>query len=100
MLCVFVWFHYTGDGTWIILQWDRLGVYTFLAVTPSDTLFSGLIFLSREEFSTMWVIGIVFKKMEGSENLNVDLTFDIQSFTDTGKEKLLNCAKTYLMLSG
>ncbi|KAK9956262.1 hypothetical protein ABG768_014007 [Culter alburnus] len=37
----------------------------------------------KEEFSTMWVIGIVFKKMEGSENLNVDLTFDIQSFTDT-----------------
>lgn len=33
----------------------------------------------------MWVIGIVFKKMEGSENLNVDLTVDIQSFTDTGK---------------
>uniref|UniRef100_A0A8C4ZCH6 polynucleotide adenylyltransferase n=1 Tax=Gadus morhua TaxID=8049 RepID=A0A8C4ZCH6_GADMO len=33
--------------------------------------------------NTMWVIGIVFKKMEGSENLNVDLTFDIQSFTDT-----------------
>ncbi|XP_056150047.1 poly(A) polymerase alpha [Lampris incognitus] len=37
----------------------------------------------KEELSTMWVIGIVFKKMEGSENLNVDLTFDIQSFTDT-----------------
>ncbi|KPP71492.1 poly(A) polymerase alpha-like, partial [Scleropages formosus] len=37
----------------------------------------------KEEFSTMWVIGIVFKKMEGSENLNVDLTYDIQSFTDT-----------------
>ncbi|KAM9435059.1 poly(A) polymerase alpha isoform 2-T2 [Clarias gariepinus] len=35
------------------------------------------------EFSTMWVIGIEFKKMEGSELLNVDLTFDIQSFTDT-----------------
>lgn len=32
----------------------------------------------------MWVIGIVFKKMEGPENLNVDLTVDIQSFTDTG----------------
>ena len=48
----------------------------------------------------MWVIGIVFKKMEGSENLNVDLTFDIQSFTDTGKEKLLDCAKTDLMQSG
>ncbi|KAL4630331.1 poly(A) polymerase alpha-like [Arapaima gigas] len=37
----------------------------------------------KEKFSTMWVIGIVFKKMEGSENLNVDLTYDIQSFTDT-----------------
>lgn len=48
-----------------------------------------LFFSSREEFSTMWVIGIVFKKMEGSENLNVDLTFDIQSFTDTGKERPL-----------
>lgn len=39
----------------------------------------------RPEFSTMWVIGIEFKKMEGSELLNVDLTFDIQSFTDTGR---------------
>ncbi|XP_066532725.1 poly(A) polymerase alpha isoform X2 [Hoplias malabaricus] len=37
----------------------------------------------KEGFSTMWVIGIDFKKMEGSEHLNVDLTFDIQSFTDT-----------------
>lgn len=32
----------------------------------------------------MWVIGVIFKKMEASENLNVDLTIDIQSFTDTG----------------
>ncbi|XP_078146010.1 poly(A) polymerase beta isoform X1 [Centroberyx gerrardi] len=37
----------------------------------------------KEELSTMWVIGIVFKKLEGSENRNIDLTFDIQSFTDT-----------------
>uniref|UniRef100_A0A8C8LK95 polynucleotide adenylyltransferase n=1 Tax=Oncorhynchus tshawytscha TaxID=74940 RepID=A0A8C8LK95_ONCTS len=36
---------------------------------------------SRE--NTMWVIGVIFKKMETSENLNVDLTIDIQSFTDT-----------------
>lgn len=43
----------------------------------------------REEFSTIWVIGVVFKKMEGPENLNVDLTFDIQSFTDTGKSCFL-----------
>ncbi|MCJ8743899.1 hypothetical protein PDJAM_G00099860 [Pangasius djambal] len=35
------------------------------------------------ELSTMWVIGIEFRKMEGSELLNVDLTYDIQSFTDT-----------------
>lgn len=33
----------------------------------------------------MWVIGLVFKKTENSENLSVDLTYDIQSFTDTGK---------------
>ncbi|KAJ8341204.1 hypothetical protein SKAU_G00334950 [Synaphobranchus kaupii] len=39
--------------------------------------------VEKQEFNTMWVIGIVFKKMEGSENLNVDLTYDIQSFTDT-----------------
>ncbi|XP_062857805.1 poly(A) polymerase alpha [Trichomycterus rosablanca] len=37
----------------------------------------------KEVFCTMWVIGISFKKMEGSEHLNVDLTLDIQSFTDT-----------------
>uniref|UniRef100_A0A667Z4F0 polynucleotide adenylyltransferase n=1 Tax=Myripristis murdjan TaxID=586833 RepID=A0A667Z4F0_9TELE len=37
----------------------------------------------KEEHSTMWVIGIVFKKIEGSETRNIDLTFDIQSFTDT-----------------
>ena len=37
----------------------------------------------KEELSTMWLIGIVFKEVEGSENLNVDLTPDIQSFTHT-----------------
>ncbi|XP_062948354.1 poly(A) polymerase alpha isoform X14 [Cynocephalus volans] len=37
----------------------------------------------KEEFRTMWVIGLVFKKTENSENLSVDLTYDIQSFTDT-----------------
>lgn len=43
-----------------------------------------LFLLCREEFRTMWVIGLVFKKTENSENLSVDLTYDIQSFTDTG----------------
>ncbi|RXM94792.1 Poly(A) polymerase alpha [Acipenser ruthenus] len=46
--------------------------------------------LEWEEFSTMWVIGIVFKKMESSENLNVDLTYDIQSFTDTVYRQAIN----------
>ncbi|KAJ8007320.1 hypothetical protein DPEC_G00116310 [Dallia pectoralis] len=45
----------------------------------------------KEEVSTMWVIGIIFKKMEGSENLNVDLTVDIQSFTDTVYRQANSC---------
>ncbi|XP_072283524.1 poly(A) polymerase alpha isoform X2 [Pyxicephalus adspersus] len=44
----------------------------------------------KEEFRTMWVIGLVFKKMESSENLSVDLTFDIQSFTDTVYRHAIN----------
>ncbi|KAM4663241.1 poly(A) polymerase alpha isoform 2-T2 [Discoglossus pictus] len=44
----------------------------------------------KEEFRTMWVIGLVFKKMENSENLSVDLTFDIQSFTDTVYRQAIN----------
>uniref|UniRef100_A0A4W5NB05 polynucleotide adenylyltransferase n=1 Tax=Hucho hucho TaxID=62062 RepID=A0A4W5NB05_9TELE len=43
---------------------------------------------SRE--NTMWVIGVIFKKMEASENLNVDLTIDIQSFTDTVYRQAMN----------
>lgn len=31
--------------------------------------------------TSMWFIGLVFRK---SENLNVDLTYDIQSFTNAG----------------
>jgi poly(A) polymerase len=34
-----------------------------------------------DKFCTMWFIGLVFAK---TENLNVDLTYDIQSFTDYG----------------
>lgn len=44
-----------------------------------------VMFVYRPELSTMWVIGIEFRKMEGSELLNVDLTYVIQSFTDTGR---------------
>ncbi|XP_041070908.1 poly(A) polymerase alpha isoform X1 [Carcharodon carcharias] len=44
----------------------------------------------KDEFSTMWVIGIVFKKVENTENLSVDLTYDIQSFTDTVYRQAMN----------
>lgn len=36
----------------------------------------------REEFRTMWVTGLVFKKPENSEDLSVGLAYNIQSFTD------------------
>lgn len=38
----------------------------------------------------MWFIGLVFKK---TENLNIDLTSDIQSFTAQGKVIFLNQEK-------
>lgn len=31
----------------------------------------------------MWFLGIIFKKVENAESVNIDLTHDIQSFTDT-----------------
>lgn len=34
---------------------------------------------------SMWFIGIIFKKVENAESVNIDLTYDIQSFTDTGR---------------
>lgn len=34
---------------------------------------------------SMWFIGINFKKLDNSDCVNIDLTYDIQSFTDTGK---------------
>lgn len=38
---------------------------------------------------SMWFIGIIFKKMENAESVNIDLTYDIQSFTDTGRCRLV-----------
>ncbi|TKC45611.1 hypothetical protein EI555_008511, partial [Monodon monoceros] len=37
----------------------------------------------KEEFRTVWVIGLVLKNPENSEVLSIDLTYDVQSFTDT-----------------
>ncbi|XP_004077012.1 poly(A) polymerase gamma isoform X2 [Oryzias latipes] len=38
---------------------------------------------SENDFVCMWFIGIIFKKVENAESVNIDLTYDIQSFTDT-----------------
>ncbi|XP_075384703.1 LOW QUALITY PROTEIN: poly(A) polymerase beta [Tenrec ecaudatus] len=45
---------------------------------------------SKDEFCTMWVIGLVLKKPEHSETLSIDLTYDIQSFTDTIYRQAIN----------
>uniref|UniRef100_A0A8C9VT55 polynucleotide adenylyltransferase n=1 Tax=Scleropages formosus TaxID=113540 RepID=A0A8C9VT55_SCLFO len=37
----------------------------------------------RSDFVSMWFIGIIFKKVENAESMNIDLTGDIQAFTDT-----------------
>uniref|UniRef100_A0A8D3D4Y8 polynucleotide adenylyltransferase n=1 Tax=Scophthalmus maximus TaxID=52904 RepID=A0A8D3D4Y8_SCOMX len=39
--------------------------------------------LEWNDFVSMWFIGIIFKKVENAESVNIDLTYDIQSFTDT-----------------
>lgn len=44
----------------------------------------------KEEFRTMWVIGLVLKKPDRSEVLSIDLTYDIQSFTDTVYRQAIN----------
>ncbi|TSK22701.1 Poly(A) polymerase gamma [Bagarius yarrelli] len=38
---------------------------------------------NENEFVSMWFIGIIFKKLENADCVNIDLTYDIQSFTDT-----------------
>ncbi|XP_064002137.1 poly(A) polymerase gamma isoform X2 [Pogoniulus pusillus] len=37
----------------------------------------------QSECASMWFLGIVFKKLENAERVNIDLTSVIQSFTDT-----------------
>ncbi|XP_040490657.1 poly(A) polymerase beta [Ursus maritimus] len=44
----------------------------------------------KEEFRTMWMIGLVLKKPENSDVLSIDLTYDIQSFTDTVYRQAIN----------
>ncbi|XP_071596448.1 poly(A) polymerase gamma isoform X2 [Heliangelus exortis] len=37
----------------------------------------------RNGHVSMWFLGIIFRKAENAESVNIDLTYDIQSFTDT-----------------
>ncbi|XP_072843102.2 poly(A) polymerase gamma [Pogona vitticeps] len=36
----------------------------------------------ESDYTSMWFLGIIFKKMENAESVSIDLTYDIQSFTD------------------
>uniref|UniRef100_A0A8C5P9Z1 polynucleotide adenylyltransferase n=1 Tax=Leptobrachium leishanense TaxID=445787 RepID=A0A8C5P9Z1_9ANUR len=38
---------------------------------------------NKDEYISMWFLGIIFKKVENAESVNIDLTHDIQLFTDT-----------------
>nr|XP_060636975.1 poly(A) polymerase gamma [Anolis sagrei ordinatus] len=37
----------------------------------------------ESDYVSLWFLGIIFKKAENAESVNIDLTYDIQSFTDT-----------------
>ncbi|KAJ8248033.1 hypothetical protein GJAV_G00237450 [Gymnothorax javanicus] len=39
--------------------------------------------LNENDYISRWFIGIIFKKVENAESVNIDLTYDIQAFTDT-----------------
>ncbi|CAM4726738.1 hypothetical protein PO909_019406 [Leuciscus waleckii] len=61
---------------------ERNEYITLAHVNPQS--FPGLIENRNEnEFVSMWFIGISFKKLDNSDCVNIDLTYDIQSFTDT-----------------
>ncbi|XP_048793639.1 poly(A) polymerase gamma isoform X1 [Lagopus muta] len=36
----------------------------------------------QSRYVSMWFLGIIFKKLESAESTKIDLTYDIQSFTD------------------
>ncbi|XP_071457700.1 poly(A) polymerase gamma isoform X2 [Marmota flaviventris] len=39
--------------------------------------------LECNNYVSMWFLGIIFRRVENAESVNIDLTYDIQSFTDT-----------------
>uniref|UniRef100_A0A8C2TYE6 Poly(A) polymerase n=1 Tax=Coturnix japonica TaxID=93934 RepID=A0A8C2TYE6_COTJA len=36
----------------------------------------------KHRYVSMWFLGIIFRKLESAESIKIDLTYDIQSFTD------------------
>ncbi|XP_077585139.1 poly(A) polymerase gamma isoform X2 [Stigmatopora nigra] len=60
---------------------ERNEYITLAHVNPQS--FPGSKENRENDFVSMWFIGIIFKKVENAESVNIDLTYDIQSFTDT-----------------
>ena len=65
-----------GVGILLHFRWC-----TCFHVLTFKIIFVAYLFYSEGQFLTKWFIGLVFIK---AENVNIDLTYDIQSFTDTG----------------
>ncbi|XP_010285759.1 PREDICTED: poly(A) polymerase gamma, partial [Phaethon lepturus] len=61
---------------------ERNEFITIAHVKPQS--FPGNQELCKESaYASMWFLGIVFRKVENAESVNIDLTYVIQSFTDT-----------------
>ncbi|KAF1427268.1 Poly(A) polymerase gamma, partial [Spheniscus magellanicus] len=61
---------------------ERNEFITIAHVKPQS--FRGNQELSKQSgYVSMWFLGIVFRKVENAESVNIDLTYVIQSFTDT-----------------
>ncbi|NWY59446.1 PAPOG polymerase, partial [Chionis minor] len=61
---------------------ERNEFITIAHVKPQS--FPGNELLCKQSgYVSMWFLGIVFRKVENAESVNIDLTYVIQSFTDT-----------------
>ncbi|KAJ8250274.1 hypothetical protein COCON_G00221960 [Conger conger] len=60
---------------------ERNEYITLAHVNPQS--FPGSKESCENDYISRWFIGIIFKKVENAESVNIDLTYDIQAFTDT-----------------
>ncbi|NWU66316.1 PAPOG polymerase, partial [Pterocles burchelli] len=60
---------------------ERNEFITIAHVKPQS--FPGNKDLKQSGYVSMWFLGIVFRKVENAESIHIDLTYVIQSFTDT-----------------